>query len=105
LTTGQKNLGEASEGAVEAPSELNLLDLGEDLVGIRQLALAVPLDEPDDPLLVDDERRAAVGVPVGPVHAGVLADAPLDVGQERIVRDTDRLGPGLVAQRALRTDT
>src|SRR5207247_9144476 len=72
-----------------------LLDLGEDLVGLRELALAVPLDEPDRALLVHDERRPAVGVPVGPVDAVVLRDGAVNVrerSEERRVGKECRLG-------------
>src|SRR5204862_4201881 len=82
-----------------------LLDLGENLVGLRQLALAVALDEADLPLFVDDERCADVGVPVGPVDAVVLGDRALHVREQRVVADADRLRPVLMAEGAVRADT
>jgi drug/metabolite transporter (DMT)-like permease len=83
----------------------DLLHLGEDPVGVGQLPLAVPLDESHDALRVDDERRADVRVPVGPVDAVVLGDGAMHVGEQRVVLDADRLGPVLVAEGAVRGDT
>src|SRR5262249_30833636 len=82
-----------------------LLHLGEDLVGLRELARAITLDEADRALLVHDEGRPAVGVPVGPVHAVVLRDGAVNVREQRIVADPDGLRPVVVAKRAVRTDT
>src|SRR5256886_14522461 len=81
------------------------LDLGEDLVGLRQLSFAVALDEANLALLVDDERGPDVGVPVRPIDAVALHDAALPVGQERIAADAHRLRPVLMAERAVRADT
>src|SRR5262245_51645256 len=82
-----------------------LLYLSENLVRIGQLAARVTFDVAYAPLLVDDERRPHVGVPVGPVHAVVLGGRAVDVREQRVVRDTDRLGPILVAEGAVRADT
>src|SRR6267143_4114707 len=82
-----------------------LLDLGEDLVGLWQLALAVPLDEADRSPLVHEERGPAVGVPLGPIDAVVLRDGAVDVREQRVVADADRLGPVVVAERAVGADT
>src|SRR5207249_6086832 len=81
------------------------LYLSENLVGIGELALAIAFDEPDLALLVHDERRPAVGVPVGPVDAVIPDDRALDVGQERIVADVHGLRPVLVAEGAVGADT
>src|SRR5262249_45166460 len=82
-----------------------LLDLGEDLLGVGQLALAVALDEPDLAVLGDDERRADVGVPLGPIDAVVLGDVPVDVREQRVMADADRPSPVVVAEGAVRADT
>src|SRR5436309_6814991 len=82
-----------------------LLDLGEDLVRLWQLSLAVPLDEADLALLVHDERRPAVGVPLGPVDAVILRDGAVDIREQRIVADTDRLGPVGMTEWAVSADT
>src|SRR2546426_6015463 len=93
-------------GVGPPPSALRqLLDLSEDLFRLRQLTLAVTLDEANLPLRVHDEGRPAVGVPIGPVDAVVLRGAAMGVREQRVVADADRLAPVLVAERAVRADT
>src|SRR5438132_13752972 len=80
-------------------------DFRQNLVGLRQLALAVALDKANLALLVEDERGPDVRVPVRPVDAVGLHDAALYVGEERIAAEADRLRPVLVAEGAVRADT
>src|SRR5262249_56156955 len=87
------------------PALGELLDLREDLLGLGQLALAVALDEPDLAVLVHDERRADVGVPLGPVDAVVPGGGPVDVREQRIVADADRPRPVVVAEGAVPAHT
>src|SRR5690242_10906864 len=89
------------KGALQA----ELMNLGEDLVGIGKLPFTIALDKADLPLRVYDEGRAHVRVPLRPVDAVVLADGAMDVGEQRIVADADRLGPVVVAEWAISADT
>src|SRR5574342_238858 len=82
-----------------------LLHLGENLVRIGQLALAIALNKGDRATLVDDEGGAHVGVPVRPVDAVVLAYRSLHVRKKRVIRDADRFGPVLMAEGAVGADT
>src|SRR5262245_1632089 len=96
---------DAEKARPRAPSPLwQLLHLGENPVRIRQLPSRISLDEADDALAIYDERRADIRVPLRPVDPVVLDGSAVHVGQQWVVRDPDRLGPVLVAERAIRAD-
>src|SRR5215470_8254290 len=82
-----------------------LPDLSEDLFRIGELALAVPLDEADHPVSVDDEGRAIAGVQLRPVDPVLLHHLAVDVAEERVRDPAQRLRPRLVAVDRVRGDT
>src|SRR5262245_17836976 len=78
-------LARQSPGSARRPyRSAELLDLGQDLVRIGELPLAVALGEAHHALVVDDEGGPDVGVPVRPVHAVIPDHGALDIGQQRI---------------------
>src|SRR3989337_1667779 len=72
---------------------MELLDLGEDLLRVRQLPPAILLDEADLPLPVHDEGRPGVGVHVGPVDPVLLHDLSVNVPQQGVTDPTQRPYP------------